>query len=349
MRAKELKLLLKAQIGQGSNPDSELGSIFVWGPPGIGKSRIIEDTAKELGVGIIDIRLLLCDPTDLRGIPMLGKDEDGNPAAVWMPPAELPRNSKGFILLDDFPTAPPLVQGSAYQLTIRPHRLGEYHLPEGWVIIGAGNRVTDRSLAHVMPAALANRFTTHIELEVNTDDWVEWAVTHSIRPEIIAFISKFRPEMLFRFSPEKNELSFPTPRTWEFTSRIMNTLPKEIMWEAIKDCIGEGATIELKTYMEIWTQLPDLDKILEGENTIPESIDLKYACCVGLVTKAKEQKHYDRLIDYSLKLEREYTVFLIRLLFQKNKEMIAASKNWSKFAKTIMAKEKLLVPELGLE
>ena len=341
MRPKELKALLQAQIEMGSNPDTELGSIFIWGPPGIGKSRIIEDTARELAVKMLDIRLLLCDPTDLRGIPMLGKDEDGHDAAVWMPPAELPRNSKGFILFDDFPTAPPLVQGSAYQLTIRPHKLGNYQLPESWVIVGAGNRVSDRSLAHVMPAALANRFTTHVDLEINLDDWVQWAMSHNIRPEIIAFLSKFRPDLLFAFKPEKNEHSFPTPRSWEATSRLMNNLPPEILPEAIKGSVGEGAAIEFKAYLEVWAKLPDLDAILEGKDTVPGSVDLKWACCTGLASKAKEPKHYDRLIDYALKLPREFTVFLMQLLAHKDREKLFHTPNWHKFAAEL-GTEKLL-------
>ncbi|MBU1067685.1 MoxR family ATPase, partial [Patescibacteria group bacterium] len=174
MRPKQVKELLRRQLEKGSNPDEEFGSLFLWGPPGIGKSRVVEDVARETGVGCIDFRLILCDPTDLRGIPMPYTSPDGKQSAVWIPPDELPRDGAGFLFFDDFPTAPPLVQGAAYQIAIRPHQLGPYKLPEKYVVIAAGNRIQDRALAHRIPTALANRFR-HVEFEVNIDDWVDWA------------------------------------------------------------------------------------------------------------------------------------------------------------------------------
>lgn len=342
MRARDIQKILKSSLEQGSSPDKELGSIFIWGPPGIGKSRLVEDTARECNVNMVDYRLLLCDTSDLKGIPVIGKDEEGNQACEWLPPSELPRKGRGFLFFDDFPTAPPLVQACAYQLTIRPHQLGNYKLPEGQVIIGAGNRASDLSLTHKMPPALANRFATHIEMEVNLDDWCDWAFAHNIRPEIIAFLTKFKPDMLFKFDPRKNEVSFPTPRSWEFVSRIMNTLDDSVMFDAIKGSVGEGAAIELKTYMEIWQKLPDLDKILEGQNIIPTSIDIIWACVVGLVSKAKTPKHYARLLDYAMKLEREYTVFMVKMLFRKNAKVLVESPNWKEFATTLVNIEELL-------
>lgn len=344
MRPKELKELLKIQIGHGSNPDKEFGSIFIYGPPGIGKSRIVEDTARELEVGCVDFRLLLRDPSDLRGIPVPGTNGDGKPVAVWLPPGELPTRERGYLFFDDFPTAPPLVQASAYQITLRPHRLGTYQLPEGWVIVGAGNRPQDLTLAHKIPPALRTRFATIIELEVNNDDWAAWAITHSIHPVIIALLTKFRPELILRYDPRKDELfGFPSPRAWDNVSHIMDMLPQELWWEAIKGAVGEGASIELKAYMEIWSQLPDLDAILAGKNdTIPKGVDLIYACCVGLVSKANKPTHYNRLLEYALKLEREYSVFLVKMLYNKSKEMVAKAESWPCFAKTLVVADKIL-------
>ncbi|MCD6390533.1 MAG: MoxR family ATPase [Dehalococcoidia bacterium] len=344
MRPKELTDLLKVQIEHGSNPDEEFGSLFIYGPPGIGKSRIVEDVANELGVGCVDFRLLLRDPSDLRGIPVPGHNGDGKPAANWLPPAELPTNGQGFLFFDDFVTAPPLVQASAYQLTIRPHKLGEYQLPEGWVIVGAGNRPQDLTLAHPMPPALRTRFATIVELEVNHDDWVEWAVTHNIRPEIIGLLSKFRPELLFQYDPRKFELTgFPCPRAWENASHNMDMLPSELWFEGVRGAVGEGAAIELRAYMEIWSQLPDLDAIIEGkDDTIPHGVDLIYACCVGLVSKADKQAHYNRLLDYALKLEREYSIFLVKLLYHKSREQVTKSDKWGEFARILVNEEKIL-------
>jgi MoxR-like ATPase len=157
--------------------------VFIWGPPGVGKSSIVAQLAKEKGLELFDIRASLLDPTDLRGIPHVD-----NGIARWAPPSFLPheKNSNGLLFFDELNAAPPLVQASLYQLTL-DRRVGEYELPEGWRIVAAGNRAEDSSIVYRMPAALANRFV-HLDFEVNVDDWVAWALDHQVDPMVIAFI-----------------------------------------------------------------------------------------------------------------------------------------------------------------
>jgi len=147
--------------------------VMVWGPPGVGKSRIVADIAKARGVPLIDIRLSQMEPTDLRGIPFRREDR-----VEWSVPAMLPDASRhgasGILFLDEINAAPPTVSAAAYQL-ILDRRLGEYRVPEAWAIFAAGNRQGDRGVTYVMPAPLANRFT-HYELVPHLDDWVAWAV-----------------------------------------------------------------------------------------------------------------------------------------------------------------------------
>uniref|UniRef100_UPI0025DB766D AAA family ATPase n=1 Tax=Sulfuricurvum sp. TaxID=2025608 RepID=UPI0025DB766D len=100
---------------------------FLWGAPGIGKSSIIKQIARESGIECIDLRLSLMDPTDLKGIPFYEKDSH---SALWAPPSFLPREGRGILFLDELNSAAPAVQASAYQL-ILDRKVGEYTLPEG--------------------------------------------------------------------------------------------------------------------------------------------------------------------------------------------------------------------------
>ena len=61
--------------------------IFIWGPPGIGKSDIIKQLGLELDAHVIDIRLSLWEPTDIKGIPYFDPDSK---TMLWAPPVELP-------------------------------------------------------------------------------------------------------------------------------------------------------------------------------------------------------------------------------------------------------------------
>jgi len=71
-------------------------------------------------------------------------------------------------------------------------------------------------------------------------------------------------------------------------------------------------------------------------------VDLIYACCVGLVSKADKQAHYNRLLDYALKLEREYSIFLVKLLYHKSREQVTKSDKWGEFARILVNEEKIL-------
>jgi hypothetical protein len=244
------------------------------------------------------------------------------------------------IFLDELNVAPPLVQNTALQLVL-DRRLGEYELPAGAQIIAAGNREME-AFVHKMSPPLLNRFV-HIEYEVDNTEWLKnWALPQGINPIIIGLLTKFRPELLYKFEPTKR--AYPTPRTWDYVNKIFNNgFSDEIKFELIRGCVGEGATIELKAYRDIWLKLPDLDMIIEGKSdVIPEGVDLIYACCIGLVSKAKTQDHFDRLIEYSLGLQREYTVFLLKMLFQKNRVMCSRSQNWIKVAKILVNDEGFL-------
>lgn len=266
--------------------------VMLWGAPGIGKSQIINQVAKKHKAPMIDIRLSQMEPSDLRGIPF----KNGN-LVDWSIPALLPdakRHGKhGVLFLDEITSAPPTVSAAAYQL-ILDRRLGDYVVPDGWVIFAAGNRQGDRGVTYSMPAPLANRFS-HYNLEVNLDDWVAWAYKNNIDERIIGFL-RYRPEHLFEFDAALNPIAFPSPRTWEFTHRALQKFDSdlELFRQAANACVGEVAGVEITTFIEHLADLPDLDAIIKGENvSIPDAIDLQYAICAALVGRAISVKDTD--------------------------------------------------------
>ena len=214
--------------------------VFVWGSPGVGKSSVVRQLAEALKVRLQDVRALLLDPVDLRGLPFLGSDG----RSKWATPEFLPQDGAGILFLDELNSAPAMVQASCYQLVL-DRKLGEYTLPEGWAIIAAGNRDSDRGATTRMPTPLRNRFV-HLEFEVDMQDWSEWAIQAGIRPEVIAFL-RFRPELISAFDREAQ--AFPSPRSWEFVSHILDSFGSQpnptIEHEVIAGAVGTGAATEL--------------------------------------------------------------------------------------------------------
>lgn len=172
---------------------------------------MVKQAAEEEDVNCIDIRLVLLDPTDLRGIPI---PEDGK--AKWLPPTFLPNEGRGIIFLDELNCAAPLVQNSGLQLVL-DRCIGEYVLPDGYCIMAAGNREME-AFVHRMSPPLLNRFC-HIDFDVDNDEWAKWAVKNIIAPQVIGMLTKFRPELIYKFEPQKR--SYPTPRSWQFASQII--------------------------------------------------------------------------------------------------------------------------------
>ena len=139
--------------------------VFLWGPPGIGKSDVVTNIVENMDGIVYDLRLGQMDPTDLRGMPFFNKTMG---LMDWAPPIDLPTEEVAAqypvvgLFLDEMNSAAPSVQAAAYQLILN-RRIGKYKLPDNVVIIAAGNRVSDKGVTYRMPTPLANRFI-HIQM-----------------------------------------------------------------------------------------------------------------------------------------------------------------------------------------
>ncbi len=290
---------------------------FLWGPPGIGKSDVVRQIAKTLGYTLIDVRAVLLDPVDLRGIPTVTEDGETR----WAPPSFLPKGKGKYILfLDELNAAPPLVQAACYQLVL-DRKIGEYELPKNAIVIAAGNRETDRAVTSRMPSPLANRFI-HLNVDVDLEDWVRWALNAGIQTELIAFL-RYRPNLLHAFDPQKNEKAFPTPRSWQFVSDVLAVAGDEIEYELVSGIVGEGAAAELIGFLKIFRSLPDPDMIIMAPDKaeVPSDPATKYAICGALSQKATDQ-NFDNIVKYSNRLDPEFSVLLVRDAIERDDSLV---------------------------
>jgi hypothetical protein len=279
--------------------------VFLWGGPGIGKSAIIRQLAASLNVPLQDVRALLLDPVDLRGLPFLGSDGRSR----WAAPEFLPQEGEGILFLDELNAAPAMVQSGCYQLVL-DRKLGEYTLPDGWAIIAAGNRDSDRAVTTRMPSPLRNRFV-HLEFEVDAQEWSEWAIQSNIRPEVIAFL-RLRPELLSAFDRDAN--AFPSPRSWAFLSGILEKQPMStIEHELFAGAVGNGSATEFSGFLRMYRDLPNIDAILMNPHRepVPESPAALYAIASALARCATEF-NFDRVCAYLERVPTEFRVLCVR-------------------------------------
>ena len=279
--------------------------VFVWGGPGVGKSAVVAQVADSLSLELRDIRALLLDPVDLRGLPFLG--EGGR--AEWAIPCFLPSTGSGIIFLDELNAAPAMVQAACYQLVL-DRRLGEYRLPGAWAIIAAGNRDSDRAVTAKMPTPLRNRFV-HLDFDVDAQEWSEWAIQSVIRPEVIAFL-RFRPEVLSVF--DRDATAFPSPRSWEFVSRILAAAPDQtVEHELFAGAVGVGAATEFSAFLRMFRELPSIDAILLNPmaERVPEEPAAQYAVASALAHRTTDA-NFDRVYTYLNRMPVEFRVLAVR-------------------------------------
>lgn len=308
---------------EASLPFKSLPSVMLWGAPGVGKSqairqiaaRIQRETGKEVRVS--DVRLLLFNPIDLRGIPTSNADKT---LAVWLRPQIFdmdPSDSVVNILfLDEITAAPQSVQAAAYQITL-DRVVGEHALPENCIVIAAGNRTTDKSVSYKMPKALANRLL-HLQVEGTFDSWRSWAVHSGIHEKVIGFLS-FRRDLLTTFDPSDNDVAFATPRSWEMTSNVLFRYEGDIekAYPLIAGLVGTGIAVEFRSWEKVYDSLPSLEDIFDGRELLrPTGTDALYALVSAMLSYARTVKddmaRMANSIRYADKLPPDFSTILMK-------------------------------------
>lgn len=282
--------------------------MMIFGPPGIGKSEQVWQSADE-DDGIIDLRLNSLESIDLRGLPVIKRDSNKNPVAVeWVRPEFLPGDegvkigkkvyNKGILFLDELNTAQPSVQNPALQLVL-DRKIGSHHLGKGWYIVAACNRAEDR--AHVVPmsAALLDRFAIY-DYSPDHQTWTKWAIQNDVHPDVIGFIS-FSPSSLM--SPRKDEYSpSANPRSWCYVSKRLKAKQKEI--SQIRACVGSQAS-EFCAYLKVCASLPNIARLVDGKENFQENrreISVAYAVSNAIASHLLKHDDPKKVVENCVKV-----------------------------------------------
>ena len=291
--------------------------IYLEGLPGIGKSAIFKQFAEEKKIQFIDVRLAYFDPVDMRGLPF---PKDGK--TTWLTPDWLPTKGEGILLLDEFSAAPQAMQTAAYQLTL-DRKIGDYILPDGFSVHLAGNGQGDRAIANALSSAIVSRVAKY-ELDVNLDDFCEYANDKALAFEIVAYL-RFKPGMLHNFAPKtwKQGEPYSCPRTWEKLAHVLAICgTKKASLAMMAGIVGNQAATEFFSFMQLMHKLPNIDQILLDPKKTPvpeDSGGALFAISAALARRAKAD-NIDKVLIYTERMPKEFQVYCIRDALRCNKD-----------------------------
>ena len=248
--------------------------VFIWGPPGIGKSSIVQQFATQVDLPCVSLLGSQLAPEDLIGVPQII-----NGKSRFCPPTMIAREEPYCLFLDELNACSHEVQKAFYSL-IHERRIGEYELPKGSIVIGAGNRAQDSAIVKPMSSALINRMI-HVQLQASHQDWLEWAHQAEIHPVVLDYI-RLRPDHLWS-TPPKHEEPFSTPRSWHMLSDALKEyggdVPDATLEVLAYGCLSPVHAGQFKAFVKQARSKYRLNAILRGElgwPHAPEDRDVLY-------------------------------------------------------------------------
>ena len=251
--------------------------VFIWGAPGIGKSALVEKFADEVGLPCVSLLGSQLAPEDIIGIPQIQDD-----VSTFLPPKMIARKEPYVLFLDELNACSQEVQKAFYSL-IHERRIGEYHLPVGSIVIGAGNRAQDSAIVKTMSSALINRMF-HVQLKADPAQWINWAYEEGLHPWVINYITQ-RPDHLFS-EPPKTEEPYSTPRSWHMLSDALqeyhagsDAIPDALLKIITYGCISASHAGMFLAFVKQLSNTHLLTDIIKGEAkwpAKPEERDVLY-------------------------------------------------------------------------
>jgi hypothetical protein len=327
--------------------------VFIYGAPGIGKTQIVGQAADELGVPVLQIDLQFMNPEDFLGIPSThevrpvkleaGKLVDtGAGFTRSNPPRNLPQdngkeNKGGIIFMDEMNRANKVVLNSIMQF-VQQGRIGDYQLPDKWVIVAAGNRPEEAEVAD-FDFALADRFTIKNYVP-EVANWASWAENNKkILPELVSFLT-YNTDLFHHLDTDKKSLNYPTPRSWTDAALILND---EILdagvesWRDIKredilnifyDQVGPQAAGKFVSYLDILRKISDSDMkaFVKNPENAPLIDDAKKTKSIlygimemtlKLAVDGTAESNYNLMLYFSRYKELEPLAWLLKDLYKK--------------------------------
>lgn len=300
---------------------------FIQGSPGIGKSQIVKSLADEYGLKLIDCRLSTMEPTDLVGLPWI---EDGkakfNPYSLFpLEDSPIPEGYEGFLLfLDEFNSANKAVQAAAYRVVL-DREIGQHKLHPRCMVVAAGNLLEDNAITTQLSTAMMSR-VVHLYIESNFEDWRDnFALPNRIDERVIAYLSMY-PDKMMVFDPEREDETFPSPRTWEFVSKIIKAnggMVDDNLLPVLAGAISSEQAMGFVQFCKVSKNLITMDQIMSNPDIDPPKNDtaVLWATIIHLINRT-DHENFPTLVKFIRKVPSSFQIVYLRSLRKIHRQIV---------------------------
>ena len=279
------------------------------GDPGLGKTTVPKQVADELGIEFASVIVASYDAGELGGMPYLNTEEDAKKYSRARPDW-LPSEGKGLLLLDELSQAPLANLNIVAQL-VNEHRIGEHLLGEGWTIVVANNKLSNKAGTVALPTQLKDRLLP-LEIEANIDDSIQYLNEVNASPEIVSFLRVF-PQRLAQFDPRQE--ACPSPRSWMRVNTLLNMgLSNTALNYCVAGTVGSGAANDFRTHLDLHEKMVDPSECIKdpANAPLPEDVNVSYILCAALASRATET-NIGKILKYSNRLtHQDQVAFLVK-------------------------------------
>lgn len=292
--------------------------VLIKGPPGIGKSDVVDQAIAMCGADSIIKHPGVEDPTDAKGLP--GKsDVNGVEVAKFFPFDDLYQmivaTKLTVVHLEDFGQASPAVQKAYMQLLLR-RQVNGHKLSDHVVFTATTNDVKDMGAVEGLLEPIKSRWHTIIPLEVSLDCWVNWAIDHNMPAWLVAYIRSM-PDALHEFKPTKQLTNSPSPRNWASVGDWDNL--GDVNLEVWAGAVGQGRAAEYMAYREAALGMPDPDACLLSPHNapLPDKPSLRYAMSIAIAYRVSP-KNFEQAIQYTGRIGKPFEVLTVKDALRRN-------------------------------
>jgi len=319
------------------------------GEPGIGKSsmlKVLEKRYPSYEIAYIDCTLL--DLGDF-ALPYTEQISDGLKVTKFAPNArfKMQCDKPVIVMLDEIGKAMKAVKNVLLTLMLE-HRIGDHYLPEGSIVFGTSNLLSD-GVGDMLEAHARNRICEVVVRKPDADEWIDWALKSDIAPEVIAWVKQF-PHSLssytdgsqkdnpYIFNPTKaGQNAVVTPRSLEKASHIAKQraeLGDGLTISLLSGTIGESASRDMQAFFTVVDKMPTWDSVIASPATAKMPDDAVAKCIMVFSAIARVEKDtLSKWLTYGKRMDMEWQALFATSVMKSNKQsfcvMNSDFKDWA--------------------